>query len=217
MRPIAQTGLPPVPPRPDNMAVGQRQGRYAAWVQAERPFAADASIVHRGLVLTGDQPDTPPLTVQSSLPMRHLIAILCVGWSAFAQSKETTKTPAQAETPPAQEASPTADARRLELNLIGKTNTAAGESRRNENVQFNPVDNNGLKELNIRLGATATIVKDVRPERGYFSAEFGNPPTAVLHVPAFRIGFHREVWETHQNSVFSARSFFHRGCVKPAH
>src|SRR5947207_402653 len=80
--------------------------------------------------------------VQTSLPMRDYIAILCVGWSAFAQSKETTKTPAQAETAPAQEASPPADARRLELNLIGKTNTAAGESRRNENVQFNLVDNN---------------------------------------------------------------------------
>ena len=149
--------------------------------------------------------------------MRHLIAILCVGWSAFAQSKETPKTPAQAETTPPQETSPTADARRLELNLIGKTNTAAGESRRNENVQFNLVDNNALKELNIRLGATATIVKDVRPERGYFSAEFGNPPSAVLHVPAFRVGFHGEVWETHQNSVFSARSFFQVGGVKPAH
>ena len=84
--------------------------------------------------------------------MRHLIAILCVGWSAFAQSKETPKTPAQAETTPPQETSPAADARRLELNLIGKTNTAAGESRRNENVQFNLVDNNALKELNIRLG-----------------------------------------------------------------
>ena len=73
----------------------------------------------------------------------------------------------------------------MELNLIGKTNTAAGESRRNENIQFNLVDNNALKEMNIRLGATATIVKEIRPERGYFSAEFGNPPSPVLHVSAF--------------------------------
>lgn len=32
--------------------------------------------------------------------------------------------------------------KRTELNLLGKTDTASGESRRNENVQFNLVDNN---------------------------------------------------------------------------
>ena len=93
--------------------------------------------------------------------MRVLLVVFWLGcWSAFAQQPAP---PPPAETTPAQEASPTADARRLELNLIGKTNTAAGESRRNENVQFNLVDNNALKELNIRLGATATIVKDSSP------------------------------------------------------
>src|SRR5690349_7813700 len=50
------------------------------------------------------------------------------------------------------------DARRIELNLLGKTDVAGGESRRNENIQFNLVDNNALKELNVRLGATTTIV-----------------------------------------------------------
>ena len=47
---------------------------------------------------------------------------------------------------------------RTDLNLLGKTDTDSGESRRNENVQFNPIDNNALKELNRRLGATATVV-----------------------------------------------------------
>src|SRR5690242_21487051 len=83
------------------------------------------------------------------------------------------------------------DARRIELNLLGKTDVAGGESRRNENIQFNLVDNNALKELNIRLGATTTIVDVFRPERGYFSSEFGNAPGAVLHVPAAnRSGIH---------------------------
>ena len=147
--------------------------------------------------------------------MRALLGVFWLGWwSAFAQQPAP---PPPAETTPAQEVSPTADARRLDLNLIGKTNTAAGESRRNENVQFNLVDNNALKELNIRLGATATIVQEFRPERGYFSAEFGNPPSPVLHVPAFRGGLHGDAWETHQNSIFGARSFFQVGGVKPAH
>lgn len=150
--------------------------------------------------------------------MRLLAAIVWVGCcSAIAQPPATAPPKPPAEAPATQELSPTADARRLELNLIGKTNTAAGESRRNENIQFNPVDNNALKELNIRLGATATIVKDVRPEHGYFSAEFGNPPSPVLHVPAVPAGFHGEVWETHQNSFTSARSFFQVGGVEPAH
>ena len=32
--------------------------------------------------------------------------------------------------------------KRTELNLLGVTDSAAGESRRNENVQFNLIDNN---------------------------------------------------------------------------
>ncbi len=107
--------------------------------------------------------------------------------------------------------------KRIELNLLGKTDTAAGESRRNENIQFNLVDNNALKELNVRLGTVATIIEEFRPERGYFGAEFGNSPTAVLHVtsPA-RSGLHGTLYANHQNSVFSARSFFQVGDVKPA-
>ena len=50
--------------------------------------------------------------------------------------------------------------RRTDLNLLNKTDTAAGESRRNENVQFNLIDNNALKELNIRLGTTATLIEE---------------------------------------------------------
>src|SRR4051812_48728612 len=80
---------------------------------------------------------------------------------------------------------------RVELNLLGKVDTASGESRRNENVQFNLIDNNALKELNVRMGTTATIVQEFRPERGYFGVEFGNAPPSPLHVaPAKATGFH---------------------------
>ncbi len=107
--------------------------------------------------------------------------------------------------------------RRTELNLLGKVDTAAGESRRNENIPFNLVDNNALKELNVRLGTTATIVQEFRPERGYFGTEFGNAPSLVLHVPAVKsTGIHGSLYESHLNSVFSARSFFQVGDVQPA-
>src|SRR5829696_7959571 len=104
-----------------------------------------------------------------------------------------------------------------ELNLLGKVDTASGESRRNENVQLNLIDNNALKELNIRMGTTATIVQEFRSDRGYFGVEFGNAPPASLHVPSAKpTAFHGDLHATHNNSVFSARSFFQVGGVQPA-
>ena len=106
-----------------------------------------------------------------------------VAGSAAAQQPDSAAKESKPEVPPAPAAqTPAENTRRIELNLLGKTDAAAGESRRNENIQFNLVDNNALKELNIRLGATATIIEVFRPERGYFSSEFGNPPGALLYV-----------------------------------
>jgi hypothetical protein len=128
------------------------------------------------------------------------------------QDKQGEERKSEAETGPADKN------KRVELNLVGKTDTAAGESRRNENIYFNPVDNNALKELNVRLGTTATVVGEFTPARNYFGAEFGNAPSAVLAVPAAPgAGFHGRMYVSHLNSVFSARSFFQVGDVKPAH
>ena len=70
--------------------------------------------------------------------------------------------PQQPEKPaPATTESPE-NRKRVELNLLGKEDAAAGESRRNENIQFNLIDNNALKELNVRLGATATSCRRSR-------------------------------------------------------
>src|SRR5881409_2239798 len=112
-----------------------------------------------------------------------------------------------------------ADGKRAELNLIGKTEVQAGESRRNENVQFNLIDNNALKELNVRLGSSATVTRVFQPEFRYFGTEFGNRPTGPIHLsPASRSrDFYGGISFTHSNSIFSARSFFQVGSVKPAH
>ena len=107
--------------------------------------------------------------------------------------------------------------KRIEMNLLGKTDAASGESRRNENIQFNLVNNNALKDLNVRLGTTATIVREFNPADGYFGAEFGNAPKSSITIPGpIKSGFHGRLYETHLNSVTSARSFFQVGGVKPA-
>src|SRR5215831_10329701 len=100
--------------------------------------------------------------------------------------------------------------KRTDLNLLGGTDAAAGESRRNENVQFNLIDNNALKYLNIRLGTNATIVTEFQPDRKYFGTEFGSSPGAVIHLRSVKPGtsFHAGLMFTRSDSIFSARSFF---------
>jgi hypothetical protein len=146
----------------------------------------------------------------------YLIAGLAASLS-FADQRQPTGA-AQKQNPTEAPATDSAGARqRVELNLLGKEDASSGESRRNENIQFNLVDNNALKELNVRLGVSATIVTEFRPERGYFGAEFGNPPSSMTHVSSSaRAGWHGSAFLTHQNSVFTARSFFQAGDVKPA-
>ena len=108
-------------------------------------------------------------------------------------------------------------AQRQDLNLLGVTDANSGESRRNENVQFNPVDNNALKELNARVGITATIVEQFKVDRSYFGNEFGNRAKAPPYLAASKLSaFHGTIYETHLNSIFTARAFFQAGKVKPA-
>src|SRR5215472_2027918 len=119
----------------------------------------------------------------------------------------------------AEPAKPRVQEKRTELNLLGVTDLAAGESRRNENVQFNLIDNNALKYLNIRLGTNATIVTEFQPERKYFGTEFGSSPTGAIHLSAAKAAriFHGAVSFGRSDSIFSARSFFQVGGVQPAH
>jgi len=111
-----------------------------------------------------------------------------------------------------------ADEKAPDLNLLGKTDTQSGASRRNENVTFNLIDNNVIKDVNLRLGTTATINPVFEAQSSYFGAEFGNKPKPLLHVPSQAAsGVHGTLFETHSNSIFSARKFFQVGGVLPAH
>jgi hypothetical protein len=138
---------------------------------------------------------------------RAVLALLAAGLCAWAQKGEGEST----------KPAPDSGARRTELNLLGRTDTESGEARRNENVQFNLIDNNALKELNIRVGTTATLFDEFRGDKGYFGTEFGNKPTSTIHLTQSKTSpWHGSVFWTGGNSVFNARSFFQAGPLKPA-
>jgi hypothetical protein len=142
------------------------------------------------------------------------IAFLLLAAAAGAQDKPKPTAEPQADS---QDARAPVQRRRIEMNLLGAADTEGGESRRNENIQFNLVDNNALKELNLRVGVSATIVQEFKPDRGYFGAEYGNAPAPPLHVPARSVaGFHGLLRWAHLNSVTTARTFFQAGDVQAA-
>ena len=149
-----------------------------------------------------------------------LLLLVAVWHAPDLAGQQATSETASAETESegdAAEESESGGAQRTEINLLGETASESGESRRNENVQFNLVDNNALKELNIRLGTTATIINEFDVNQGYFGSEYGNPTTPPIHAPpAPADGFHGEAYWRHNNSILSARSFFQVGSVQPA-
>src|SRR5213593_82752 len=142
----------------------------------------------------------------------------------FAAQGEIPKAEAQVQNDtaekPSADAAPTeesAERNRAGENLLGQADTSKGEARRNENVQINLLDTNAVRELNVRVGTTATIVQEFAAERGYWAAEYGTPPRNPVRVqPQQGTGVHGSLFWNHNNSIFSARSFFQVGPVQPA-
>ena len=146
------------------------------------------------------------------MPLRSLLLWFALAVAAYPQAPEK---PAENK-PPALEDPPAAQTR-TQLNLLGQTDNKSGESRRNENVQFNLVDNNAQKELNQRIGVTASFVHEFSSDRNYFGAEFGpTAPWSVLQAPSFKDSWHGNLNWSHLNSLTSARAFFQVGGVQPA-
>ena len=168
---------------------------------------------------------SPALEVSSFKKYRQrlcgvlLICLAVVPGVSGQESPEPEEAPAeQATAEPGQSEEANPAALREDLNLLGQAATDSGESRRNENVQFNAIDNNSIRELNLRLGVTATIVQELEPERGYFGSEFGAKPGGSVHTggPAGAGGVHGSAFYRHTNSITTARSFFQVGSVQPA-
>jgi len=164
------------------------------------------------------------------LPWKSLLALpLAVGWlAAQAEEPEEGRQPdirsvedaaISGSTGVSEEGiAATESSDRTQLNLLGEVDSEGGEGRRNENVELTLIDNNVLKEIIVRMGATATLIQDFQAEKRYFGAEFGNEPSELIHIQSpVASAFHGTLFWSHNNSVFNARSFFQVGDVKPAH
>jgi hypothetical protein len=129
-----------------------------------------------------------------------LLLVLLAGVGASGQNSHPAPKPAPVKPRPAR----------------GRLDAAA---QRNENVPVYQIDNNAVKELNIRFGNTATIVPEAPVEASYFAAEVGRPAgeTFLLRPPVRQPAWHGEMFEWHQNGVFNARTFFQVGSVLPSH
>lgn len=167
-----------------------------------RPFFVALAALTAALpgVAAAQQP--PRIAKASSPPSSH-----------SAEAPKPAAAGAEAENPPAAAQSD----ERTTLNLLGEVDSEGGEGRRNENVSLTLIDNNVLKEINQRMGTTATVYPEFKVEQGYFGKEFGGRPTRPIHLPPTPARrFHGQIYWGHDNSIFRARSFFQVGEVQPA-
>ncbi len=131
--------------------------------------------------------------------MRFLLLLLCLIPAAADDARPAPKpAPAPVATP--------------------RANLSRASSLRNENVQANRIDNDALKVNNVRLGDNVTIVPQPPVETNYYATEHGRPAgePAVLRPASSPAGWHGELFESLQNSVFNARTFFQVGPVQPS-
>lgn len=120
---------------------------------------------------------------------------------------------------------PTAAVQAPKVNGAKPASPSATRSRmgaaaqRNENVVVYMIDTNAIKEANIRVGSSTTVVAEPRVESQYFATEHGAAPSSIpgLRPQTAPAGLHGDASYSHQNSVFNARTFFQVGGVKPSH
>ncbi len=94
----------------------------------------------------------------------------------------------------------------------------ASSAQRNENVAVYQIDNDAIKEANIRLGTMPRLVEYTSVESSLYAVEHGRPAGEALLLPSLPdpSSWHAELFGMHQNSVFNARTFFQVGPVQPS-
>ncbi len=140
-----------------------------------------------------------------------LVFFLAIGLTFFGFSQPSE--PGKSADKPAREGEPKIAPA---AESTGKNEKGAAE--RNENVWVSKLDNDSLKAEGSRLGSDTTIITGTAIERSYFAAEHGRPASEglILAPSKPKSAWHGELFESHRNSVFHARTFFQVGPVMPS-
>jgi hypothetical protein len=141
-------------------------------------------------------------------PMQTVALFLGLLLSAGLPAEEKQQSPAKPEPRP----------ERAEAAPQARSTLTGAAARRNENVQVNRIDNDALKESNIRLGDNVTIVPHPPVETNHWGTEHGRAPgeAVVMRAQPTARDWHGEFFESLQNSIFNARTFFQAGGVLPS-
>jgi hypothetical protein len=130
--------------------------------------------------------------------------------------------PAQADPPPAvsETAATAAETAKKPASAPPEDATGAvgGAALRNENVFASKLDTDTQKAADIRLGGDYVVVSRPLAEGSYYATELGarRSDLSVLSSPAPAAGWHGNLFESLQNSVFNARTYFQAGPVMPS-
>ena len=90
-------------------------------------------------------------------------------------------------------------------------------ARRNQNIQVNLIDTQALIESLGRQGAQVRPVVDFSASRQTFAVELGGiGPTPQINSGAARTTYHGQIYESHNDHIFNARTFFQVGEVLPS-
>jgi hypothetical protein len=91
--------------------------------------------------------------------------------------------------------------------------------QRNENVAVYLIDTNAIKEANVRVGTSPTLIREPAAGTQYWAAEHGRPAgeSLMLKAAPSPAGWHGDAFWWHQNSAMNARTFFQVGGVMPSH
>lgn len=102
----------------------------------------------------------------------------------------------------------------------GESKLSRAAARRNDNIQVNPVDNDAVKEANVRIGNNVTSFWLTPVETSVYAAEYGRVPpgsvAAALEPASVSHGTHADLYESSQNNALNARTFFQAGSLEPS-
>jgi len=107
----------------------------------------------------------------------------------------------------------------LDLSEEGSRGDRAGAALRNENVFASKLDADTQKADNNRIGGSYSIVSRQPAELKFYAVEYGETPAEpplLNRLANLANAWHLEVFESLQNSVFNARTFFQAGPVLPS-